>query len=357
MMQIACPRFEFFRRAYVMVALLGAALIFSSTGQAKSDLTKLRPKTIPLQSSKFDLDYQKPEQKVFGKLLWRGGLVLSSPSSYFGGFSGLELDKMGKHMLAVSDSGVWLTAEITYDGKRLRALKNPRIGPIRGKKGRIVAGKGKNDAEAITLVKGDTRQGTVLIAFEQRHRIGVFPVSKNGPGSLKRSIKLPKEARRLKGNMGLEGIAIIKKGRLKGTIVAFAERWVNPKGYLQGWLIGGATPGKIWLRRLKGYDITGLAALPDGGLLVLERRFRLSEGLHMRIRRIRSREIKRRAKISGEVLFEARANHTIDNMEGMAVHRSRSGETIITIISDDNHNLFQRTLLMQFALPSDKPRS
>jgi hypothetical protein len=36
-------------------------------------------------------------------------------------------------------------------------------------------------------------------------------------------------------------------------------------------------------------------------------------------------------------------------MEGMAVHQER-GETIVTLISDDNFRSFQRTLLLEFAL-------
>ena len=38
-------------------------------------------------------------------------------------------------------------------------------------------------------------------------------------------------------------------------------------------------------------------------------------------------------------------------MEGIAAHRAASGETILTLISDDNFSPLQRTLLMQFALP------
>ncbi len=37
----------------------------------------------------------------------------------------------------------------------------------------------------------------------------------------------------------------------------------------------------------------------------------------------------------------------------MAVSTGPSGETLITLCSDDNHSLLQRTLLLQFALPAD----
>ena len=45
-------------------------------------------------------------------------------------------------------------------------------------------------------------------------------------------------------------------------------------------------------------------------------------------------------------------------MEGMAVHRGASGETIISLISDDNFNrLLQRTLFLQFTLHDKKAGS
>jgi hypothetical protein len=62
-----------------------------------------------------------------------------------------------------------------------------------------------------------------------------------------------------------------------------------------------------------------------------------------------------RETIAGDVLLEAIDALNIDNMEGIAAHRSASGETILTLISDDNYSSLQRTLLMQFAIPGGKP--
>jgi hypothetical protein len=59
--------------------------------------------------------------------------------------------------------------------------------------------------------------------------------------------------------------------------------------------------------------------------------------------------------MEGEILIEAHHGQEIDNMEGLATHSGPNGETIITMISDDNFNhLMQRTILLQFAL---MPRS
>ena len=74
----------------------------------------------------------------------------------------------------------------------------------------------------------------------------------------------------------------------------------------------------------------------------------------MRVRRVAASEIKPGAVIEGEVLLEATDALNIDNMEAIGVCR-RSGETIITIMSDDNFSPLQRTLIMQFALPVGEP--
>jgi hypothetical protein len=37
-------------------------------------------------------------------------------------------------------------------------------------------------------------------------------------------------------------------------------------------------------------------------------------------------------------------------MEGLSIHRSATGETVLTLISDDNFSVLQRTLLLQFVL-------
>jgi hypothetical protein len=49
-------------------------------------------------------------------------------------------------------------------------------------------------------------------------------------------------------------------------------------------------------------------------------------------------------------VIEADLAFEIDNMEGISIHRTTGGETIITIVSDDNFSVLQRNLLLQFAI-------
>lgn len=302
-----------------------------------------------------DFDRDDPARKQFGKLVWRGGLNLFAKSPFFGGYSALIVAPSGKSLLAICDAGTWLRADIDYDGRRLKGLSEATIGPILGRDGKPLAGDAEQDSEGLALLGGDTSKGTAYVAFERNHRVLRYPFTPDRFGPPDGGLALPAETKRMSANRGIEAVAPIRAGRLKGATVLFSERLPDKNGNLRGWLIGGPTPGAIALKNVGGFDITDAAPLPDGGIVVLERRFRYSEGVKMRIRRIAAKDLKPGALISGEVLLEANDSLNIDNMEGIAAHRGVSGETVLTLISDDNFSALQRTLLMQFALPDGKP--
>jgi hypothetical protein len=54
--------------------------------------------------------------------------------------------------------------------------------------------------------------------------------------------------------------------------------------------------------------------------------------------------------LDGRSMIEADLGYQIDNMEGISIHRTAGGETIITVVSDDNFSVLQRSLLLQFAV-------
>jgi hypothetical protein len=146
-------------------------------------------------------------------------------------------------------------------------------------------------------------------------------------------------------------LVFVPKGLpLAGTLIAFSERGLDGAADLDAFLIGGPSPGGFAVKRSSNYDISDAALLPGGDILLLERKFSWTSGLAVRLRRIPLAEIKPGALADGAVLFEADLGYEIDNMEGLSVHRSAGGETVLTLISDDNFSLFQRTLLLQFTL-------
>jgi hypothetical protein len=336
--------------------LIAVFVCFSAPALADKPATVLQgPGTTKVTAMPIDFDREHPERKEFGKLIFRGGLNLFANSIYFGGFSAIALDSSGTGLLAISDAGIWLKATLDYNGRQLRGLSNVVLGPVLGADGKPLVKDEERDSEGMTLVEGDTKQGTAYVSFERKHRIARYPFTAESFGPPTGTIPLPSGAKSMSANRGIEAIAMLRAGKLKGTLVAFSERLPDKNGNLTGWLIGGPTPGKIALKPISGFDITDAAALPDGGLVILERRFRYSEGVQMRVRRVAPSELKPGAVIAGEVLLEANDTLNIDNIEAITAYRRSPGETIITLMSDDNYSGLQRTLIMQFALPGGEP--
>ena len=343
-----------FRRWCGAGAMAFAASLPVAPAVAEKPMTALEgltPTTVTAVPIDFDRD--NPGRREFGKLIFRSGLNLYAKSRHFGGFSGLALDSSGATLLAISDAGSWMRATLDYDGRRLKGLRDAVLGSVLGDDGQPLSDDAARDSEGMTIVGGDTSKGTAYVSFERRHRIGRYPFNAERFGPPSGMVPLPPGAKSMVANRGIEAMALIRAGKLKGTLLAFTEGRVDKNDNVQGWLIGGPTPGNIRLKRLGGFDITDAAGLPDGGVILLERRFRFSEGIKMRIRHIAARELKRGAVVRGEVLLEADDRLNIDNMEAIAAHRGASGETVLTLMSDDNFSPLQRTLIMQFTLPGE----
>jgi hypothetical protein len=351
-----------------------AALLLAG-GVARAPIAQAEPKpdptadvaeTITIDARAIDhFDKSDAGKKQFGKLEFRGGLLLTSPAKSFGGWSALEIDPDGRRILSISDSGVWLTAELTYAGSKPTGIKNARLGPLPGLNGAPPQAERDRDAEGIRLIEGSLAKGTVLISFEQNHRIARFPVSDKGVGRPVALLALPPEVRRQSSNKSLESVCTLS-GPNKGAIVTLSERFPNKDKSHTGWLHPGTATGGVaatttangWLplsiRNIGEYDLTDCVGLPDGSMLVLERRFRWAswyEGIKSRLRRFRADELASGRMMEGEILLEADLGQEIDNLEGMAVHKGPKGETVLTLISDDNfHRVLQRTVLLQFTL-------
>ena len=96
--------------------------------------------------------------------------------------------------------------------------------------------------------------------------------------------------------------------------------------------------------------MTDGVVLGDGSLLLLERKFGLKDGIGMRIRRFQAADIAPGRTISGTVVMEADFTHQIDNMEGIATYQAADGATRLLVVSDDNHSLLERNLLLEFKM-------
>lgn len=342
-------------RAFVsgLAALAGALAVSSGAALAQlkphtTDITQIEIKAVPLSSFE-----RSGETKSYGALEWRGGVVLTSTNASFGGWSGLWIEPDGKSLLAVSDAGSWMQADITYQGRKPTGLKNAIIGPLRTKSAALLANNRDRDAEGLTLIEGNLTSGTALISFERNDRIGRFPIENGKLGAPAGYLPLPPEAKRLK-NEGFEALTVLRGGPYAGSIIAIAENPLQGQTEHTGWIWVEGQPKAFTLKGLGDYGATDAASLSDGTLLVLERYFSWLGGVKMRIIRIAPDAVRPGGVVEGELLIDSTMAQEIDNMEGLAVVE-KDGEAVLTLISDDNFNhAIQRTVLLQFALPLKK---
>ena len=340
-MQTSLPAF--------LIAVLFSSLLSSDADSRSRPLQKNID--IKVHAKNFSFDQVNPNKKHFGRLTWRGGLVLSSKQKKFGGYSGLVLTNKGKKLIAISDQGTWLQASVRYKNGALSGLKQPHIGPLRKKSGKVLRRKKNSDAEDIALWRN--KKGVyALISFERKHRIGRFSMSSDGLSKAFSYMKLPRSVFKTTKNKGLESLTVLTDKNNKGTVLTFLERHDGKKNMHRGWLICGKKSWPLYLKSHNDFMVTGMTTLANGNVLVLERYFSYFAGVQMRIREIKAEKLRKNAILDGEILITATMRYNIDNMEGISAHTNARGEQIITLMSDDNFNKsgLQRTLLMQFKL-------
>jgi hypothetical protein len=282
----------------------------------------------------------------FGSLEYRSGLILTSRFRGFGGLSGLRLDRKGERFIAISDKGSWFTGRIVYKGREMVGLDDVEASPMLGPDGKPTTSRGWYDSESIAL------DGSfVYVGLERANQVLRFDFSKGFTRSLGEIVPMPPAVRKLPNNKGLEALVVVPKGlTMAGTLIAISERGLNAEGNIIGFLVGGKTPGQFSVRRSENFDISDAVLLPSGDLLLLERKFSWLGGVGIRIRRVALASLVPGAVVDGPAIFNADLGHEIDNMEGIDAHVTAEGDTVLTLVSDDNFSLIQRNLLLQFTL-------
>lgn len=306
-------------------------------------------KTIDVPVESRPLSYFKvgSSEKSFGTLEFVGGLVMKTPEPLFGAISSIRFRPDGRSFVAVLDTGHWMTGQIERGtAGKLSGVADVRISPMLDLSGQEYSRKYQVDAEGLAL-----RDGTVLVSFEQQHRIEVFPDPGFEASQPAGRIPFLIPASELRANGGLEALAVSPASSpLEGALVVVAEKSIDSDGNLLAAILEGPLKGPFAVVHHTSFDVTDSAFMPNGDLLLLERRFNLAEGVGLRIRRIASSDIKPGAVVDGEIILDAGMSYQIDNMEGMDVVAGPDGSTRIILISDDNHSFLQRNLMLEFKL-------
>lgn len=263
-----------------------------------------------------------------------GAWLLTSENISFGGISGLIIGP--NEIIAVTDKARKIRANwsielgaLSLSSATVISLEEAGRGVLSGKAG---------DAESLA-VSGDD----LLISFERNHRI-----LRLGPDDVLVPWAVPEGIEDLGSNSGLEAIVTLPDG----AVLAIAEDVVD----------GGAP---IWIFRdqvlihrgvlplASRHKVTGAALGPDDALFLVLRDYSVVDGVSIRVERYALHEgLPDPASRVELAAFEEESG--IDNMEGIAVVEEASGATTLWIVSDDNFNPLQRTILLRFVL-ADRP--
>ncbi len=265
------------------------------------------------------------------KVRFEGGWALTSRHKDFGGFSGLVVDSENNSLVAISDKGDWWQA--SFDA---RGFSPPAAGIMQGYSPGMVADKKDLDAESLIRFEGG-----FLVSFEHNHRLEF--VKEAGTAG----VAPPLAAINFGGvsmNSGMEAITRLESGQL----LAFAERGRDGGGRQKAWLVSADKVDNIWFKPPVNFSPTDAATLPNGDVLVLLRQFSAIDGVAIKVHRIKVAEIVAGVTLIGDEILHLTPEFPVDNMEGLDVVALDDDTVRLVMISDDNFNSFQRTLLMMF---------
>ncbi|MBC7985661.1 MAG: esterase-like activity of phytase family protein [Sphingomonadaceae bacterium] len=293
-----------------------------------------------IEATPIPLDPANRSAGRIGALRWLGGWELTSANPEFGGISAIAFDAGA--FLAVSDAGGVFRFALGEDG----AITSARIlmlpdGPAPARDG--APRKEDRDAEAIVFAP-DTLH--LWVAFERANAVWRYSVHFEIEGHAE-----PAAMRGWPVNGGPEAMVRLPDGRF----LILSEEAGSGPGTTAGLIFAAdpvesdAPPLRFAYVAPEGYVATDAAALPDGRLLILNRRFNFTEGPSAILAVAPLDDLREGGRLVPRPIATLRAPLTVDNMEALAVG-VEDGRTIVWIASDDNFNPLQRTLLMKFEL-------
>ena len=338
-------------RMLVLLALVAAALAvavaFSSLASVPAAAGALALDVVPVP-----LDDADPSRDRVGALRYLGGLWLRSNDPRFGGLSDLRVSPDGARLFAVSDCGRGFTATLALDPDgRLAGLGDARLVDLSGPSGGPL-GLGENDAESLVI------DGALEVGFEGKARVQAYDESPAFSGAA-RPRPMPAAVGTCGRNGGLEAMADLGAGRR--LLLCEARRGASMT--VPAWVGTGDTWEEReyplffeggWAR--EPFRPTGAVRLPDGDVLIVERRF---PPMGARLVRLPKAGLEGGRLLEPVEVARFEAPLTLDNFEGVDARRDNSGRTLVYLLSDDNgcskrgsagRTGLQRTLLMLFAL-------
>ncbi len=260
----------------------------------------------------------------------------------FSEVSDLAYDKKSHRLYMVSDEGGLFVFRARFSKDRIEELKPIEAAYLTKREGKPFK-KWARDSEGMTL---DGR-GRLLVSFEGKAKIGWFHKDDSKIGQRIQKYKLPKRLRSTKNyrskNKSLEALA----WHPRYGVLTVAE-WPL-KGDEKKLQTIYALNGKRWHFKAEPEGRSAVAAIEvmdDGNLLVLERSFTgMLEPFVVTLKKVYIQGCHTRVCRSKVLLkMNSHKGWAVDNFEGL----TRVDKHRYLMVSDDNDNFFQQTLLIYF---------
>jgi hypothetical protein len=331
----------------MIARLLAASLaLFALAGPAFA----AEPFPVALQFRSIDKFRVAGAEGDYGRLTFVGGFSMTGDRREFGQLSCFRFLTPGGDFLGVADHGYWFSGTVQRDQDGVPVgLADFTMQQMVDGAGRPIEDKEQVDAEGISI-----HDGVATVTFERRARVSEYRIDPAGMAGPIRDVDFLIPRNELRYNAGLETIARAPDdGPLAGARIVVAERSIDRQGNIFAAVLEGPQKGIFKVRRTDEFDVTDGVFLPDGDLLLLERRFSYARGVAMRLRQIPARDIRPGALVDGEILLDANMVYHVDNMEALDVFRRNDGRLIVALMSDDNQSWLQRNLYLEFELAED----
>ena len=261
---------------------------------------------------------------------------------HFSEISDVAYDRKKQLLYLLSDEGKYFVFDAKF-GEKISELKPVTAVKLVKKNGHDFR-RWRHDSEGVTI----DSKGRLIVSFEEQAKIGRF----DSKGRMKKSYKLPRKLFNVKNyrskNKSLESVALHPKyGILTAT------EWPLKKSGRKEQTIYSLS-GKEWYFKAENAAssaVVSIEVMDDGNLLVLERAYSgLRNPVVITLKKVWLKGCKKKRKkkcvCRSEVLaqFNSSNGWHIDNFEGLA----KVGKNRYVMVSDDNDNFYQRTLLVYF---------
>ncbi|WP_170848499.1 esterase-like activity of phytase family protein [Devosia sp. YR412] len=284
------------------------------------------------------------------RMVFRGGIAMTSPDDTFGGLSGLTMTGPNHQALFVTDRGNFVTGHLLYDdANALFGYIGVTVEPMRNSKGDVLPRQYAKDAESVDTIYRAGEPIGVRVGFEHLTRVADYTLTNGIPGGAAREVPIPDWLTDARTNETLESVCIAPPASpVAGSTLLIAEEMLDQADNHRAYLLGQNDKGELSYQNSPVVNPTECTFLPNGDLLVLERGISMLSFV-MNLRRVPAAEVRAGNLMVGELLLTATGG-SIDNMESLTVHTAPDGELRVLIGSDNNFNDWQRSLLLEFAL-------